>query len=59
MIAAEASLTRLCLWTSLVYPVPSFSYNRPVQLKHKYNNVLTRVLIQVSNINSSPIHTHT
>ncbi|VUZ47868.1 unnamed protein product [Hymenolepis diminuta] len=39
--------------------IPSFSYNRPVHLKHTYNYVLTRVLIQVTNINSLSIHTHT
>ncbi|KAM3175435.1 hypothetical protein ACTXT7_008543 [Hymenolepis weldensis] len=37
--------------TKAVYTVPSFSYNRPVQLKHAHNHDLTRVFIQVMNIN--------
>ncbi|VUZ52632.1 unnamed protein product [Hymenolepis diminuta] len=58
MIVAEPPLTRLCLGTSPVYAVPSFFYNRLVQLKHTYNYVLMCVLIQVTNINSLSIHTH-
>ncbi|VUZ52476.1 unnamed protein product [Hymenolepis diminuta] len=42
------------LGTSPVHAVSSFSYNRPVKLKHTYNYVLTRVLIQVTIINSLP-----
>ncbi|KAM3172123.1 hypothetical protein ACTXT7_015199, partial [Hymenolepis weldensis] len=46
MIVAEAPLTLRYFRISTVYAVPSFSYNRPVQLKHAHNHVLTRVLIQ-------------
>ncbi|VUZ41367.1 unnamed protein product [Hymenolepis diminuta] len=59
MLVAEAPLTRLCLRTSPIHTVSSFSYNRPVQLKHTYNYVHTRVLIQVTNVNSLSIHTQT
>ncbi|VUZ55293.1 unnamed protein product [Hymenolepis diminuta] len=44
--------------TNPIHTVPSFSYNRPVQLNHTCNYVLTRVLIQMTNINSLSIHTH-
>ncbi|VUZ55480.1 unnamed protein product, partial [Hymenolepis diminuta] len=47
------------LLTSPVCTVPSFSYNRPDQLKHAYNYILMRVLIQVTIINSLPLHTYT
>ncbi|VUZ39458.1 unnamed protein product [Hymenolepis diminuta] len=56
MIVVEAPPTRLCLGTSPVNTVPSFSYKHPVQLKPTYNYVLTRVLIQVMNINSLSKH---
>ncbi|KAM3180241.1 hypothetical protein ACTXT7_016673, partial [Hymenolepis weldensis] len=50
MIVAEAPLTRRYFITNAVHTVPSFSYNRPVQLKHATNHVLTRVLIQAMNV---------
>ncbi|VUZ53594.1 unnamed protein product [Hymenolepis diminuta] len=59
MVVTEALLTWRCFGTSPVHTVPSFSYNRPVQLKHTYSYVLMRVLIQVMNINNLPINTHT
>ncbi|KAM3181239.1 hypothetical protein ACTXT7_014754 [Hymenolepis weldensis] len=62
MVVAEAPLTRRCLGTSPVHSVPSFSYNRPVQSKRAHNHVLTRILIQVMNINCLSIrarHTRT
>ncbi|VUZ44436.1 unnamed protein product [Hymenolepis diminuta] len=46
------------LLTSPVCTVPSFSYNRPVQLKRTYNYVHMRVPIQVTIINSLPLHSH-
>ncbi|KAM3180845.1 hypothetical protein ACTXT7_015516 [Hymenolepis weldensis] len=52
MMVAEAPLTLRYFRTSPVHTVPPFSYNRPVQLKHAHNHFLTRVLIQVMNINS-------
>ncbi|KAM3172393.1 hypothetical protein ACTXT7_014643 [Hymenolepis weldensis] len=52
MIVAEAPLTRRYFITNAVHTVSSFSYNRPVQLKHAHNHDLTRVLIQAMNINS-------
>ncbi|KAM3177519.1 hypothetical protein ACTXT7_004391 [Hymenolepis weldensis] len=47
MIVAEAPLTRRYFITNAVHTVPSFSYNRPDQLKHAHNHDLTRVLIQL------------
>ncbi|VUZ45235.1 unnamed protein product [Hymenolepis diminuta] len=45
--------------TSPAHTVPSFSSNLPVHLKHTYNYVLTRVLIQVTIIKSlSNTHTY-
>ncbi|VUZ53593.1 unnamed protein product, partial [Hymenolepis diminuta] len=41
------------------HTVPSFSYNRPAQLKHTYNYVLMRILVQVTIINRLPTRTHT
>ncbi|VUZ55282.1 unnamed protein product, partial [Hymenolepis diminuta] len=38
------------LGTSPVNTIPSLSYNLPAQLKYTYNYVLTRVLIQVTNV---------
>ncbi|VUZ50149.1 unnamed protein product [Hymenolepis diminuta] len=58
MIVAEAPLARRYFGTSPVHTIPSFSYNRPVQLKHTYNYVLMHVLIQVTNIKSLLINTH-
>ncbi|VUZ55055.1 unnamed protein product [Hymenolepis diminuta] len=59
MIAAEAQLTRRCFETSPVHNIPSFSYNRPVQLNYTYDYVLTRVLIQLTNRHSFSKHTQT
>ncbi|VUZ54221.1 unnamed protein product [Hymenolepis diminuta] len=58
MIVTEAPLTQPCLRTSPIHTLPSLSYNRPVQIKHTYNYVLTRVLIQVT-IQYNTIHTRT
>ncbi|VUZ41907.1 unnamed protein product [Hymenolepis diminuta] len=55
MTVAGTRLTRLILGTSPVHTVPSFSYNRPLQLEHTYNYVLTRL----TNISSLLIHTNT
>ncbi|KAM3176829.1 hypothetical protein ACTXT7_005741 [Hymenolepis weldensis] len=57
MIVAEAQLTQRCFEISSVHTFPSISYNPPVQLKHIYNYVFTRVLIQLTNINSLSLHT--
>ncbi|VUZ51127.1 unnamed protein product [Hymenolepis diminuta] len=51
MVVAEAQLTRRCFGSSPVHTIPSFSFNRPVQLKHTYNYVITCILIHT--------HTHT
>ncbi|VUZ47881.1 unnamed protein product [Hymenolepis diminuta] len=59
VIVAEAALTQQCFGTSPVHTTPSFSYNRFAQLKHTYNYVHTRVLIQVTNVNNLSIHTYT
>ncbi|KAM3171384.1 hypothetical protein ACTXT7_016729, partial [Hymenolepis weldensis] len=50
MIVAEAPLTRRYFITNAAYTVPSFSYNRPDQLKHAHNQDLMRVLIEAMNI---------
>ncbi|KAM3183954.1 hypothetical protein ACTXT7_009323 [Hymenolepis weldensis] len=57
MVVAEAQLIQRYFGTSPVHAIPSSSYNRPVQLKHTYNYVLTRALIQLTNINSLSTHT--
>ncbi|VUZ42769.1 unnamed protein product [Hymenolepis diminuta] len=54
MVVVNRPLSPLCP----VCTVPSFSYNRPVQLKHAYNYILMRVLTQVTVINSLPLHIH-
>ncbi|VUZ43617.1 unnamed protein product, partial [Hymenolepis diminuta] len=52
-IVADTAWSALLL-ASLVYTGPSFSYNRPDQLKHAYDYILMRVLIQ-----SDTHNTHT